>query len=81
MRDDLGDVKTDSAMRAERDKNLHERLERMEKTIEQGLAAVKADIDTRFGRLTKPFWAAALALITVLVGAVATFIIKGGLSV
>lgn len=81
MREELGDVKTDRAVRAERDKNLHERLERMEKTIEAGLTAVKADIDNRLGRLTKPLWAAALAFITVLVGAIATFIIRGGLNV
>lgn len=81
LRKPLDELKTDKAVRAERDKNLHERLERMENTIEKGLDEVKADIDKRFGRLAKPVWAAALAFISVLVGAVATFIIKGGLNV
>lgn len=81
MRDALGDVKTDRAVRAERDKNLHERLERMEKKIELGLEAVKEDMDARFARLTKPLWAAALAFITMLMGAIVTFIVRGGLNV
>jgi hypothetical protein len=81
MREELGDVKTDRAVRAERDKNLHERLERMEKTIEAGLKAVKEDIDGRFNRLRTPLWAAALAFISALIAAIANFIIKGGLSV
>ena len=81
MREDLGDVKTDRAVRAERDKNLHERLERMERKIELGLEAVKEDMDARFARLTKPLWAAALAFITVLMGAIVTFIVRGGLNV
>jgi len=81
LRTPLEDLKTDKAVRAERDKHMHERLDRMERMISVGLNDLRDDIDKRFDRLTKPFWAAALALITVLVGAVATFIFKGGLNV
>lgn len=79
LRAPLEDLKTDKAVRSERDKNLHERLERMEKKIEEGFATVKQDVDERIGRLTWPIRVAATALITTIVAAV-VYALKGGIN-
>lgn len=62
----MGELKISKAVDAERDKNLKERLDRIEKSIE-GLYGL--------GK-----WAL-LAFFGVLIGAVATFIVNGGLNV
>ncbi len=71
----LAGMNVDRAVGVERERNIHERLERMERSIDD----FRKDVDKRFGNLSKPLWAAALAVITTLVAAVTTFIIKGGL--
>lgn len=67
------------AVRQEHDKHLDERLQRMERAIEEGFKSARADVDARFSRLNRPIWIAVSTLISTLVAAVATFIIKGGL--
>ena len=81
VRVEQDDARVDKAVREERNKALNERLERIERSIEHGFAAAKEDVDERFGRLNKPLWMATAAFISVMVGAFATFIIKGGLIV
>ena len=78
LRKPLDELRTDREVRKERDKHLHERLDRIDKTITDGLAAIKADVDARFARLNKPLWAAVLAFITAVVTTTTAFFLRGG---
>lgn len=63
---EIGSLKTEKAVDAERDRNLRERLDRIEKNIE-GLYGLGKWMLIAFG--------------TSLMAAIVTFIVKGGLSV
>lgn len=81
FRKPLDELKTDREVRKEREKHLNERLDRMEKTFEEGIKELKADMNTRWSKLQKPLWAAASALIGGIVLAVWQFVLRGGLNV
>lgn len=81
MKRPLDELRTDREVRKEREKNLNERLDRMEKTFEDGLDALKLDMNTRWGRLQKPLWAGASALIAAAVLTLWQFVVRGGLNV
>lgn len=74
----VAEKKVETAVRGERDKNLYERLERMEKKFTDGIDAVKADVNDRFSRLNKPIWIAVAALISTAVATIAGFAFRGG---
>lgn len=81
MRKPLDELKTDREVRKEREKNLNERLDRMEDAFSKGIDDLKTDMNSRWGKLQMPLWAAASALIGCVVVAVWQFIVRGGLHV
>jgi len=76
----LGQLRIDREVRKERDRNVYERFDRIEHSMQEGFERMEADIKSRFARLDKPVWAAAVAFIGAIVAAVTTWITKGGLS-
>lgn len=75
IKDYMIEMQTDRAVRTERDKNLHDRLGRIEKSIEVLEAECKKDFDkiTSIGK-----WILT-AFAVVLIAAIGNFIINGGL--
>lgn len=73
----IDELKTERAVRQERDRNLAERLERIEKSIEHQSDA--AEDQTK--RITNVGWWLATTFAGVFLVAIAQFILKGGLSV
>lgn len=82
------DAKQAAAVREVEDRHLDDRLDRIEKAIEngltslnekveEGLAAIKKDTDDRFKTILKPVWAAATALIMVSVAVGFKYMLTG----
>ena len=81
MRKPLDELKTDREVRKEREKNLNERLDRMESTFKTEISDLKDDMGARWSKLQMPLWAGASALIGAVVVALWQFVVKGGLNV